>query len=363
MRLLLALLLACTFAAAGEVDRELLEKHVRTLASEEFQGRLGPGARKAETYVADAFRAAGLAVRIEETKALGNMPCRNVVGIRQAGKEPAGEHVIVSAHYDHLGYRNGKLHPGAGDNAAGVAALLELARVLEPPPGRDLLFLAFDLEEWGLWGSRRYCEAPVRPLAECAFFVTMDILGRNLVDATEGILFCVGLERSEGLFEALAKVAPADGLTPAFAGADIVGDRSDFAGFRDKEVPFVFFSAGEFGDYHLPTDTADRLDFPKLAREAGFILAATRAMLAAPRPRFAKEPVSRVEEAASMDLVVGQLLAKKEALGMSDTEAKMGGLFRNFLQGVVKSGKMEPAQRQQLVGTCAMLMQMLQSNR
>ncbi|MGQ0613509.1 MAG: M28 family metallopeptidase [Planctomycetaceae bacterium] len=363
MKLLLALLLACTLAAAGDVDRALLEKHVRALASEEFQGRLGPGARKAETYVADAFRAAGLTVRIEETKALGNMPCRNVIGIRQAGKEPAPEHAIVSAHYDHLGYRNGKLHPGAGDNAAGVATLLELARVLEPPPGRDLLFIAFDLEEWGLWGSRRYCQAPVRPLAECAFFLTMDILGRDLVDATEGILFCVGLERSEGLFETLVRVQPGEGLKPAYAGADIVGDRSDFAGFRDREVPFVFFSAGEFGDYHLPSDTADRLDFAKLGREADYISAATRAMLAAPRPRFAKDPVSRVEEAASMELIVGQLLAKKEALGMSDMEAQMGGLFRKFLQGVVKSGKMEPAQRQQLVGTCAMLMQTLQSNR
>lgn len=355
-------LLACS-ALAGEASRENLEKHVRTLASPEFEGRLGPGARKAETYVADAFRAAGLKTEIQEVRGLGGMVCRNVIGVRQTADAPAKEHLILSAHYDHLGMPRGVVHPGAADNAAGVAALLELARLVKPVEGRDILFIAFDLEEVGLWGSREYCRTPVRPLAECAAMVTMDILGRDFADTTRGELFCVGLERSEGILPLMKAIEKPEGLALAYVGADIAGDRSDFAGFRDNRVPFVFFSASEYVDYHRPTDTPERLDFAKLEKETELILRAARALLGATRPTFLDEPACRVEEAESLERVVGQLLGKHKELGLTDMELGAGRFFQSFLQTIVKSGKMEPAQRQQLIGTCQMLMQMLEAKR
>jgi len=363
VRRLLALLLFPSLALAGEIARENLEKHVRTLASPEFEGRRGPGARKAEAYVEAAFRAAGLETSIQEGRGFGGLTCRNVVGVLRGGKTPAKEHMILSAHYDHLGMPGGVVHPGAADNAAGVAALLEIARLLKPIPDRDVLFLGFDLEEVGLWGSREYCRAPLRPLEECVAFVTVDILGRDLADVTQGILFCVGLERSEGILPLFQALEKPEGLRLAYVGADVAGDRSDFAPFRDKRVPFAFFTASEYADYHRPSDTPDRLDFEKLVKETELVLRATRALAAAPRPKFSDETICRVEEAESLEFVVGQMLDKSEKLGLTPTELGLGRYFQNFLKSVVKSGQLQPAQRQQIVGSCQMLMGMLEAKR
>ena len=88
--------------------------------------------------------------------------------------------VLVSAHYDHLGIRNGRIHPGADDNASGVAAMLAIARwfAANPPP-MSLLFVAFDGEEQGLQGARHFVEhPPVRSIASSAV-VNMDMVGRG----------------------------------------------------------------------------------------------------------------------------------------------------------------------------------------
>ena len=93
------------------------------------------------------------------------------------------EWVIVAAHFDHLGVRDGVLYPGADDNASGVAMMLEVARSLvESPekPRRSVMFVGFDLEEVGLFGSRYFVEHPPVPLDKVALFVTADMIGRSL---------------------------------------------------------------------------------------------------------------------------------------------------------------------------------------
>ena len=196
------LILACA-ATAQEVSAEKLKAHVEKLASAEFGGRRGKGARLAEAYIQKLFVAAGLKTHIQELPGNGT-PVRNVVGVLAAGKEPTAEHVILSAHYDHLGRLGGFVFPGASDNAAGVAALLEIARVLKPAEDqlkRDVIFVAFDQEEIGLVGSDAYAKKPVRPLKDCAVFLTFDILGRDLAGVTTGLLFCTGTEKSDGLLD------------------------------------------------------------------------------------------------------------------------------------------------------------------
>jgi hypothetical protein len=82
----------------------------------------------------------------------------------------------VSAHYDHLGQG----HPGADDNASGVAVMLELAKAIasgEKPP-RTLVFVAFSAEESGLLGSKYYVEHPVFPLDKLIGVVNLDTVGR-----------------------------------------------------------------------------------------------------------------------------------------------------------------------------------------
>ena len=89
----------------------------------------------------------------------------------------------MSAHYDHLGVRGGVLYPGADDNASGVAMMLEVARSLTAapdPPRRSLMFIGFDLEEVGLFGSRYFVAHPPVPLEQVVLFITADMIGRAL---------------------------------------------------------------------------------------------------------------------------------------------------------------------------------------
>ncbi|NJN14607.1 MAG: M28 family peptidase [Planctomycetes bacterium] len=359
--LLIALLLAS--ARAGEVERERLAAHVTTLASKEHGGRKGVGGRKAEAYVVAAFQETGLETIVQEVPCADGKAARNVIGIRRAGEEAAKEHLILSAHYDHLGMLGGILFPGAADNAAGCAALLELARLLPRDEKRDLIFIAFDREEERLQGSRAYCQHPVAPLEECVAMLTFDILGRDLMDATEGLLFCTGAERSDTLFDLVAKAPHPPGVELLFTGADVVGDRSDFAPFRDKKVPFLFFSTGEYRDYHAATDTAERVDMGKLERETRLILEASRRILAAPRARYLDEPALRVEEAKGLERVVAQLLAKRDQLGLSTGEALMAEGFRVSLAQIAASGELTALQRSQLVATTRLLVSTLQAAR
>jgi len=350
MRTLLVLLAAASFVGAGDgVSKDKLADHVKVLASPEYLGRRGPGARKAESYVARAFLAAGLKTTVQQAPGRDGVAVRNVIGVLQVGEQPSKEHIIVSAHYDHLGRWGGVLFPGASDNAAGVAAMLEIARLLKAPLSRDVIFIGFDQEELGLIGSTRYAKKPLRPLAECAAFLTFDILGRDLYDATTGILFCTGTERSDTLFELVKGAPKPEGLAIMFSGADMVGRRSDFAPFMDRKVPFLFFSTGEHRNYHQPTDVPAKLDYDKLHREATVLLEITRRVANAPRAKFLNEPAARMEEVTSLRIVLEQLLAHPEKLNLTKGQIFLGTGLLSLLKGIEKNGTFSPQQRTSIV--------------
>src|SRR5262249_43778482 len=156
-------------ARAGEATPEecRLRGHVVRLASDEFQGRRGDGGRKAADYLVDRFRDLRLEPAFggsytqpiphhQGAPALGRS-----TGAMLRGSDPKlrDEWLIVAAHFDHLGVRGGKVFPGADDNASGVAMMLELARSFAgdtQAPRRSLMFVGFDLEEIGLFGSRYF---------------------------------------------------------------------------------------------------------------------------------------------------------------------------------------------------------------
>jgi len=107
---------------------------------------------------------------------------KNVLAVREGSQHP-DQFVIYSAHWDHLGVglpdaRGDRIYNGAVDNATGVAALLELARVYAaaPAPQRSVVFLAVTAEEKGLLGSEYYAANPVYPLARTAGVINMDAL-------------------------------------------------------------------------------------------------------------------------------------------------------------------------------------------
>ena len=88
--------------------------------------------------------------------------------------------IVVSAHYDHVGVRNGEIYPGADDNASGTAALLAIAGLCKKAPWQhDVVFAAFDAEEQGLQGARAFVAAPPIPKERIALNINMDMVSRS----------------------------------------------------------------------------------------------------------------------------------------------------------------------------------------
>ena len=215
------------------------------------------------------------------------------------------EWIILSAHYDHLGVRGGVLYPGADDNASGVAMMLEVARALvhaPERPRRSVMFIGFDLEEVGLFGSRYFVEHPPVPLDRVKLFVTADMIGRALGGVCTSNVFVMGTEHAPELRSWIESSARAEPLTVGLLGSDLlVLNRSDYGPFRARKIPYLFFSTGENPCYHAPEDTAETLNYPKLAAISRVILGVVRqATLADQVPAWRSLPDNPLAEAVAV---------------------------------------------------------------
>jgi hypothetical protein len=232
-------------------------------------------------------RALGVPVRLSVRIAHERARTANVVGVLP-GRDPAvaAECVVVGAHHDHLGHGNdaslapdrlGEVHPGADDNASGVAALLAIGEALRAagPARRTVVLAAFGAEELGLLGSAELVRAPPPPceVERMQLMVNLDMVGR----AERGKLYLDGAATAKGLREAvtaLAATRPRVPLELAFGG-DGYGP-SDHTSFYAKGVPVLFFFTGAHLDYHRPSDTAEKIDAARLVDVARLAFRAAR---------------------------------------------------------------------------------------
>jgi len=271
-------------------DPERLMGHVRALSAESLEGRgVGtPGLDRASDYIVAAFEAAGLKPGGEnggwyQTWSEPGGPdgksvrLRNVIGVlpgKRAGWEE--QSVVIGAHYDHLGRgwpdvrsgNEGKIHPGADDNASGVAVLLEVAALLGHgfESDRTLVFAAFSGEEWALKGSRHYVQAMKRwPASQVMAMINIDTVGR-----LEGRKLTV---LGTGSAREWIHIAMGIGFTTGVESECVADDlgSSDQKSFLDAGVPAVQVFAGPHADYHRPTDTADKVDAAGLVKTATFV--------------------------------------------------------------------------------------------
>lgn len=230
---------------------------VRALSSSEMDGRKPgtDGHAKASAFVERGLREAGLRVTVA-----ADGP-RNVVATLPGTKpDYARQSVVVGAHYDHLGTG----HPGADDNASGVAALLELARAFAsgPPPDRTILFVAFDSEEEGRLGSRRFVEDLKRDGIEVRGMINLDTVGRLgagkiLVLGTGTASEWVHVFRGAGFVTGY----PVEGVASDPGGSDQVS-------FQEAGIPAVQLFTGPHLDYHASGDTSDKVDAAGVAKVA-----------------------------------------------------------------------------------------------
>jgi Zn-dependent M28 family amino/carboxypeptidase len=228
--------------------------------------------------------------------------------------ELAGQSVVVCAHYDHLGQGwpdvrkgdEGKLHPGADDNASGVAVMLELARAIaaETKPSRSIVFAAFTGEEAGLAGSAYYVEhASMFPIDKVIGAINIDTVGR-LGNGRLSILATGTASEWQHIFRGASFVTGVDSRNiPELL------QSSDHASFIGKGVPAVQIFTTAHADYHRPTDTIDRIDRAGLVKVAAFVREGVTYL--AERP----EPLTNTIAAAVATAMPGAGAAKPTAAG------------------------------------------------
>ncbi len=297
------------------------------LASPEFGGRSGAGGDKAATYLTEQFQRLKLEALFGDQflqaipgKEPGTRIGRNVGAILR-GSDPVlrEQWVIVAAHFDHLGVRGGKLYPGADDNASGVAMMLEVARCVvraPAPPKRSIMFIGFDLEEAGLFGSRYFVAHSPIPLDRVVLFVTADMIGRSLAGVCQEEVFVLGSEHSPGLRPWIEEAGRGRPVSIGLLGSDLlVLNRSDYGPFRSRSIPFLFFTTGENPRYHTPEDTPETLDYPKLTAISEVIHQVVRKALHAPDvPRWQSVPDNPMAEAVTLRNVLQRLAKNSERL-------------------------------------------------
>lgn len=188
------------------------------------------------------------------------------------------EYIVIGAHYDHLG-RGGEgtgsrrpglsdSHPGADDNASGVAAMLEIAGRLSAESDnlrRSYLFVAFGAEEQGLLGSRYLTENPVIGTGSLRSMINLDMIGRKNDEKTLHIGGVGTSSEGEGVVRKVAAgydfnmVLSMEGYGP-----------SDHASFYSRDIPVFFLTTGAHPDYHTPDDTADKINYEGLQQISNF---------------------------------------------------------------------------------------------
>jgi Zn-dependent M28 family amino/carboxypeptidase len=261
------------------------------LASERFEGRMAgtPGADSAANFIARRFWTLRLQAPFRTSECNANGDCRpsylqafrgldyvtTNVGAIVPGTDSSlrSEFVVVTAHYDHLGRMKNRrfdsappntIHPGADDNASGTAAVLELARRFsEHPLKRSVILLAFGAEEFGLVGSRVFVENPPFDLHEIRVVLNLDMVGRLRKDHLE-------IFGAHGKLKGILESANSE---PAFSLAmkSNSSGRSDDFPFSSDRIPALHFTTGDHKDYHLATDTVDRVNMPGLVRVIDYV--------------------------------------------------------------------------------------------
>ena len=274
--------------AQGPVDRAHLMRDVSTLSSAPFDGRApgSPGSLRARRWLVEQFGASGIrplgASGYEQRFTVDGHAAANIVG-RIEGRTPDAGVIVLTAHYDHLGVRNGVLYPGADDNASGVAALLAAGRNLAgAPPRHAFVLAALDAEEMGQRGARALLASGMVPRRAMALNINLDMVSRSA--ARE--LFAAGTSYSPWLLPLLRGVQASSAVTIRFGhderrAGDAAYDwtyASDHGPFHDAGVPFVYFGVEDHPDYHQPTDTADRIDPTFFGDAVDTIVKAIRAL-------------------------------------------------------------------------------------
>jgi Zn-dependent M28 family amino/carboxypeptidase len=211
----------------------------------------------------------------------------NVIGIIE-GTDLKDEYLVITAHHDHIGMRDTVINYGADDDGSGTVSVIELAEAFSlakkegKGPRRTIVFMTVSGEEKGLWGSDVYGSNPIYPLEKTTANLNIDMIGR--IDPKRGkadslnYVYVVGDDKLSSdlrpISEAANKKYTRLGLDYKFNEPNDpmrIYYRSDHYNFAKHGVPIIFYFNGTHEDYHKPTDTPDKINYPLMAKRAQFV--------------------------------------------------------------------------------------------
>ncbi|AUC81098.1 M28 family peptidase [Lacinutrix sp. Bg11-31] len=209
-----------------------------------------------------------------------NVSSENVAAIIKGSEKP-NEYIIISAHLDHEGIKDGKVYNGADDDGSGTVAILEIAEAFAKAkkdghgPKRSIVFLNVTGEEKGLLGSRHYTDNdPIFPLADTVADLNIDMIGRTDPKREKKNRNYVYLIGSDRLSTELHDISEA--MNTKYMNIDLdytFNDendpnryyfRSDHYNFAKNNIPVIFYFNGTHDDYHQPGDTPDKIQYDLL---------------------------------------------------------------------------------------------------
>lgn len=282
------------------INKDSISKNLKVLASDELEGRRTGeiGQKKAANFIADYYKRLGILPPKGTDSYFQAIPANFMKGttIRLKdsenvwafieGTEKPEEVLIISAHYDHMGILLGQIYYGADDNGSGTASLMEIARIFKElynqgiKPKRSVLFLHLTGEEFGLFGSKYYVQNPIIPLKNTIADLNIDMIGRTSPEykGTKDYIFVVGSDKLSDDLHSISEKANIESvnldLDYSFNDENDpqqIYYRSDHYTFAKEGIPAIFYYNGTHEDYHLPSDTFDKIDIPLLKKRTQLI--------------------------------------------------------------------------------------------
>ena len=272
--------------------------HVKAEVVEQWLSAQSKSLREIQTGIDHSLRpnsfalAANLAVEMTTDLRREVKTVHNVIGYLPGLTD---EHVVLGAHYDHLGLGEqfsmapslaGTPHVGADDNASGSAGVIELARwfASKPKARRGIVFMTFAGEELGLLGSSYYANHASLPIEKTVAMINMDMIGR----IRDKKVFVGGLGTGSSLQAIMEQLRAGTDLKLEFSDKTGYGS-SDHTSFTSKQVPVLFFFSGLHADYHKPSDTWEKIEAGEAANLLDLIASlTTRLTTSDDRPQFVR---------------------------------------------------------------------------
>ncbi|SDS22451.1 Peptidase family M28 [Polaribacter sp. KT25b] len=280
---LLLIICSCSRPKEIDIDNNKLLENIKILSNDTLEGRYfsTPGNYKAQKFIIRKFKEIGLKTFSQNNylqtfsytfkgqkrqdvfpvkKDLTNVPDTTAIGGNILGmlKGQTNKSIVITAHFDHLGIKDGKIFNGADDNASGTAALFTIAEYFKNKPiYHNLIFAAVDAEEIGSLGAEYFLKN-FNDKKNIALNINLDMIAHSDYDPE---LFACGLYHYPDLRKPLKRIK-SDKVILLF-GHDAPEDKdqsdwtfsSDHRVFHREKIPFIYFGVPDHKDYHRSTDT------------------------------------------------------------------------------------------------------------